>query len=80
MSSPERSPRELADALRRIDNRLQFFRARQAAAAGPVERAAVTWDQWRALTRDVPAELAARLADDLTDVMNAHIRQMARED
>ncbi|MFG1999720.1 hypothetical protein ACGFNU_11290 [Spirillospora sp. NPDC048911] len=78
--SPERTPREIAAELRRIDNRGAFFRARQDAAKGPLERAAVAWDQWRALTRDARPALAGQLADELTELINQHIRQMARED
>ncbi|MQY04144.1 hypothetical protein [Actinomadura macrotermitis] len=79
MPSTERSPRELREALRRIENRTQFFRTRQAAAATPQARAAVAWDQWRALIRDAPEGLAVRLADELTATINGQLRELARE-
>lgn len=56
--------RELREARRRADNRREYFATKRAAAATAQARAAVAWDQWRALLRDVPEAEAEQLAEE----------------
>lgn len=57
--------RELREARRRAANRREFFAAKRAAAIDGRARAAVAWDQWRALIRDLPEAQAEELAEDI---------------
>ncbi|WP_067801372.1 hypothetical protein [Actinomadura formosensis] len=68
--------RELRQARRRADNRREHFAAKRAAAATARARAAVAWDQWRALIRDLPEAEAEQLAEDTAAHLARQIDQM----
>jgi hypothetical protein len=64
-------------ARRRAGNQAVHYAAKAAAARTPVERTTVAFDQWRSLVRDLPDGQAARLADQLTTLINHQITHMA---
>lgn len=72
-------PRSPEAALRnRIRNRTVHYTARKASAGTPLERAAASWDHWRALVRELPEADQARWCEVVATGLEAHIAQLSR--
>lgn len=76
---PELTARQLREARRRIENQREFFAAKASRAASPIERAAVAWDQWRAVVRELPGAQADQSAELLLATLTDQINHLARQ-